>query len=450
MAFNEYSMSISDIPVIAVSYNTPGLVKTLLETFRAHYSNKFYIIDGSNQENAKQIGLVCQQFDNVDFIHFDYNIHHGPGMAWAFQNLPLSGPVLVIDSDVVVVRGGFIETMLAELKPEDYGVGNVYPVNEEGFDMPDDAVGIKYLHPACMLCNIDVVLQWPMPVRHGAPMFPTMKAIHNDGKSHLLKSLSWLKQDFKEDKEKHYLIHDWQGTVKINSSYELDDWINFARKRKTVNDLLLAMVPTHSQKIVEIGENDGLLARASKETSPHRTFIAYQHAGARTHHIKSLCDEAITIDLENVTKEQLGQSLSNHQDADCWILDNALERLRKPDILLQALRQTMRPDAHLLLVIPNAQNWPRLLAAASGNAAPNASDPVEQEDLQHYSLGLISEQLQKYGFNIASGASTPVDLRPSLESVGTIKSFLSTCGVEAETALQRLMIERFVLHAVPL
>jgi hypothetical protein len=281
-------------------------------------------------------------------------------------------------------------------------------------------------------------------------MFPTMKAIHNAGKSHLLKSLAWLKQDFKENKEKHYLIHDWQGTVKINSSYELDDWINFARKRKTINDLFLSMIPKNAQKVVEIGENDGLLARASKETNPNRSFIAYQHAGARTQHLKSLCDESIRIDLENVTKEQLSQNLNQHQDADYWILDNALERLRKPEILLQALRQTMRPDAHLLLVIPNAQNWSRLLAAATGNAVPNASDPVQQEDMQHYSLGLISEQLQKNGFNIASGASTPVDVRPSQESVDTLKSFLLTCGVEAETALQRLMIERFVLHAVPL
>jgi hypothetical protein len=440
-----YSMNISDIPVIAVSYNTPGLVKTLLKTFRAHYTNKFYIIDGSNQENAQKIDLVCQQFDNVEFIHFDYNIHHGPGMAWAFQNLPLSGPVLVIDSDVIVVRGGFIESMLAELSPEDYGVGNVYPVNEEGFDMPDDAVGIKYLHPACMLCNIDVIRQWPMPVRHGAPMFPTMKAIHNAGKSHLLKSLAWLKEDFKEDKEKHYLIHDWQGTVKVNSSYELDDWINFARKRKTINDLLLAMVPEHTKKIVELGENDGLLARASKEVKVDRTYIAYQHAGARIRHIKSLCDEAITVDLNEVSKDQLGE----HQDADCWILDNALERLHKPESLLKALRRVMRPDASLLIVIPNAQNWPHLFATATGNLTPNNSDPIQPEDVQHYSLGLISEILQKCGFNIASGASTAVDIQPNPESLNAVKSLLSSNGVNPDTAMQRLMIERFVLQAMP-
>jgi hypothetical protein len=265
------------------------------------------------------------------------------------------------------------------------------------------------------------------------------------------------KQDFKEDKEKHYLIHDWQGTVKVNSSYELDDWINFARKRKTVNDLLLAMVPEGTKKIVEIGENDGLLARASKETSPDRTFIAYQHAGARIHHVKSLCDEAITIDLEAVSKEQLSQhlnqqltqQLSKHQDADCWILDNALERLRKPEMLMQALRQTMRPDARLLLVIPNAQNWPRLLATANGHVGANASDPVQPEDVQYYSLEVVSELLHKSGFALVSGASTSVDTRPNQESENVLKALLLSIGIDADTALQRLMIERFVIQAVP-
>jgi hypothetical protein len=195
------------------------------------------------------------------------------------------------------------------------------------------------------------------------------------------------------------------------------------------------------------------LARASKETNPNRSFIAYQHAGARTHHVKSLCDEAITIDLEGASKEQLSQSLtqqlSQHQDADCWILDNALERLRKPEVLLQALRQTMRPNAHLLLVIPNAQNWPRLLATANGRVASNASDPVQLGDAQYYSLEVINELLQKCGFTLASGASTSVDTRPNQESENALKNLLLVNGVDADTAIQRLMIERFVIQAVP-
>ena len=209
------------------------------------------------------------------------------------------------------------------------------------------------------------------------------------------------------------------------------------------------MVPEGAKKIVEIGENDGLLARASKETNPNRTFIAYQHLGARTHHIKSLCDEAITVDLEDFQKEQLSHQVSQHQDADCWILDNALERLRTPENLLRAMRETMRPDARLLIVIPNAQNWPRLFATATGNVGPHTSDPVQPDDVKCYSLSIIGELLQKNGFTIVSGASTAVDKRPNQESENALKSLLVSGGVDAETALQRLMVERFVLQVVP-
>jgi hypothetical protein len=123
--------------------------------------------------------------------------------------------------------------------------------------------------------------------------------------------------------------------------------------------------------------------------------------------------------------------------------------LRTPENLLRALRETMRPDARLLIVIPNAQNWPRLFATATGNVGPHASDPVQPDDVQCYSLGLIGELLQKNGFAIASGASTAVDKRPNQDTENALKSLLVSGGVDAETAMQRLMVERFVLQVVP-
>ena len=64
-------------------------------------------------------------------------------------------------------------------------------------------------------------------------------------------------------------------------------------------------------------------------------------------------------------------------------------------------------------------------------------------------LGLIGELLQKNGFAIASGASTAVDKRPNQDSENALKSLLVSGGVDAETAMQRLMVERFVLQVVP-
>src|SRR5471032_3661301 len=117
------TINVDSIPIISVSYNSAELIEELLSSLRAHYANPVTIIDGSGAEHYRAIEAVCARYANVRFIHFDYNIHHGPGMAWAFQNLELSGKVLVLDSDIVLVKPGLIEAMAQELQPGMYGVG---------------------------------------------------------------------------------------------------------------------------------------------------------------------------------------------------------------------------------------------------------------------------------------------------------------------------------------
>ncbi len=208
-------MDIDTIPVISVSYNSAELIEDLLGSFRAHYSNPVTIIDGSGEQHYRAIEAVCAKYADVRFIHFDYNIHHGPGgMAWAFQNLDLKGRVLVLDSDIQVIRGGFLEDMAARLKPGMYGVGYVNHVNEGGFDVKYEEGAVRYLHPACMLLNMDVVHQWPMPTKHGAPMTEAMLALRRAGRSDLVQGIDWLRNDFlaiETNEPRLYLRHDWQG-----------------------------------------------------------------------------------------------------------------------------------------------------------------------------------------------------------------------------------------------
>jgi predicted O-linked N-acetylglucosamine transferase (SPINDLY family) len=90
-------------------------------------------------------------YDNVEFIPFGYNIHHGPGMSWAINHLGLSGEVLFLDSDVEILKPGFIESLHSHLKPGMYGVGNVQWVNDSGHSREEgtpDAIP-TCTRPAC-------------------------------------------------------------------------------------------------------------------------------------------------------------------------------------------------------------------------------------------------------------------------------------------------------------
>ena len=183
------------IPVVTISYNTPALLRDTLQSLRRFYPNPVDLVDGSEPGPAAEVRAICEAIPGVSLHAMGYNIHHGPGMAWAVQHLGLSGPVLFLDSDIVVLRAGFIEALQAALQPGDYGAGGVGYVNADGFDTPYAYGAIPYLHPPCMLCDVDVMLQWPLPVKHGAPMFEAMRALHRSGQGQLLRHLDWCAND---------------------------------------------------------------------------------------------------------------------------------------------------------------------------------------------------------------------------------------------------------------
>lgn len=204
------------ITAVTVNYNTPDFIERLIKGFRKFYNIPLLIVDGSDTDKFEQLREVVHKSINIELHHFTYNIHHGPGMAYAFRELK-SSQILLLDSDLEVINNGFVEDLQSKLRTDSYGIGDIQTVNDRGFNVKE---GIKYLHPACALINRKVALQFPMPVKHGAPMIETMTAIHEQGLSDILQHESWVTNDFR-NRKKIYVSHGWQGTVKREGGYNL-------------------------------------------------------------------------------------------------------------------------------------------------------------------------------------------------------------------------------------
>lgn len=426
---------IEQIPVISVSYNSAELIDDLLRSLRAHYRNPVTIIDGSDAAHYPAIEAVCARYPAVRFIHFDYNIHHGPGMAWAFQNLPLQGPVLVLDSDIQIVKPGFLENMLAALAPDMYGVGYVNHVNEGGFDVDYEQGAIRYLHPACMLVNIEVLRQWPLPTRHGAPMTEAMRALHRAGRDQLVQGLAWLKQDFQSDSasaERHYLRHDWQGTVRRSGGYHLDEWSAAAQAAAELRQAVLTLLPAAATDIVELGANDGMLARACTEADGRRRYRA-----AGPHPDKAPARELDTLD---------DSFFRDHADADCWILDQALERSADPARLLQRLRKVLQPGASVILVVPNAQHWGMQMRLAQGDLQYAEHGLLSAGQRRWFSRDSLLRLLHDGGYQLQQGlplVRLPLH-NPPLEAAW--RQLWSAFGVDPAQAFEDSQADTYVLR----
>ncbi len=185
---------------LSVNYNTPDLLDRMLEGFRKFYDIPMLLIDGSDEKHYPKVEKVFKQYENIEVHHFDYNIHHGGGMAYGFSQID-DEKIIVIDTDIVFYRAGAIERMNDELRDESYGIGDIQIIDKRGFNA---RTGIKYLHPAFMLVNKSVYIQYPPPIIHGAPMIRAMEAIHESGND-ILQSADYITHDFRRPKKKLYL-----------------------------------------------------------------------------------------------------------------------------------------------------------------------------------------------------------------------------------------------------
>lgn len=459
-------MDIQAIPLISVSYNSAELVDELLRSFRQFYANPVTIIDGSSAEHAPAIEAVCARYPGVRFIHFDYNIHHGPGMAWAFQNLELQGPVLVLDSDVIVLNAGLVEAMAEQLKPGMYGVGYVNHVNEGGFDVTYEEGAVRYLHPACMLCNIEVVRQFPMPTKHGAPNIEPMLAIHRAGQHHLIQGLAWIKDDFlRNDIPKHYLQHDWQGTVKRTGGYHLEEWQRSVMEKQlqqqqqstapaapaaaeeptNYNRDLLPLIPPNARGVVEVGVNNGALARAYKAINPHGKYTGIEVVEANAEGARRYCDEVLLQDIEAVDES----FYAKYADYNVWIFGDVLEHLRYPWEVLARIRRSMPADGCVIVCLPNAQHWSVQAKLAVGDFRYTEGGLLDRTHMRWFTRATMLEMFAGAGFKLEVGFPRILGELKNDHIISAIRSMAIGVGADPDLAVQDSLPLQYVVKAVP-
>lgn len=451
-------MLATEIPVVTVSYNTPELINNLLTTFREKYQNPYYIIDGSDPENLEKIKSIVAKFDNVHLIAFGYNIHHGPGMAWAINNLPITGPVLFLDSDIEIVRAGFIEELLKSLTPEIYGVGAVNYINRKGFNTEYSIDGIRCLIPMCMLCNIQVMRQWPLPIKHGMPMTAPMLALHDSNVSHLVQNLDWVVNDITTGTQKIFIDHKGSGTIIKTGGYHLEEWAQEVQKEanqiidqsvnlNNYNHDLLRFIPKQSHQLVEVGCNSGALAAAYKKINHDCFYQGIEIDSVSARSARNYCDSVIELDIESVGIE----FFNKFSQAQCWIFGDVLEHLKNPWLLLSRIRSIIPSDGSIVACIPNAQHWSTQARLAIGDFRyQEGGGLLDKTHLRWFTRQTIFELFAQTGFQVVEGYPRIFDEPMRDKVTPIIRAMAEALGVDPEIAVNDALPMQYVVRAIPI
>ncbi|MDM4764983.1 bifunctional glycosyltransferase/class I SAM-dependent methyltransferase [Pelomonas sp. SE-A7] len=442
---------IHQIPIVTVSYNAPELLKGLLVSLRRFYPNPVHVVDGSTPEHAEAIRAAAACVEGVQLHAMGYNIHHGPGMAWAIQNLGLNGRVLFLDTDIVILREGFLEALAEALQPGDYGAGGVAYVNREGFDIPYAYGAVPYLHPPCMLCNAEVMRQWPMPIKHGAPMTAPMLALHDAGKSGLLRHLDWCGNDVLMGTKKVYVDHIGKGTSTATGSYNLDEWFaEVAAKQAKLapptghNPDLLTLIPDSAKAIVEVGCSTGALAHAVKSSRPGVHYLGIELDPKAAEIAARFCDGVRALDLESCEDALFNQ----YADRDCWVFGDVLEHLRDPWAVLRRIRAILPPGGSVVASIPNAQHWSLQGRLSVGDFRYESGGLLDRTHLRWFTRVTLFEMFQQAGLRVEGGIPRIFD-EPCREPVlNAIRQMAQAMGRDPEGAVRDALPLQYVVRAV--
>ena len=447
-------MRTQDIEIVVISFNSTELLRGMLTSLRKFYSNKVHVIDGSDAEHLPKIQAVTSTFEDVKLHVMGYNIHHGPGMAWAIQNLELNGQVLFLDTDVEVLRDGFLEELSKALQPGDYGVGGVAYVNREGFDIEYGYGAIAYLHPPCMLCNIEVMRQWPMPIKHGAPMVAPMLALHDAGRSELLRNLEWTKNDVLMGTKKIYINHIGKGTSNSTGGYHLEEWMAEVQARQAgkttrppsqgYNPDLLSLIPEHAKTIIEVGCSTGSLAYALKSLRPHVHYLGLELDPKAAEIAAQHCDGIVSLDIEGAD-----QSLYKaYADRDCWIFGDVLEHLRDPWKVLNQISSLLPRGGVVVASIPNAQHWSIQGRLSIGEFRYEGTGLLDRTHLRWFTRVTLHEMFHAAGLRIEAGIPRIFN-EPGREPVlEAIRHMAVAMGRDPEGAIRDALPLQYVVRAV--
>ncbi len=170
--------TIDDLTAVVVNYRTLEHTRACLDTLREHYPTLGVIVVDNGSGDASREHLVerAKDDEHLRVVLNETNVFHGPalhqGMVAASTDY-----VLLLDSDVTITRGGFLEPLLTRFDEDPllYAIGKRGWADRLGYGpitrrQPHTA----YVHPFAGVFDRRKYLTLPPFVHHGAPLYRNM------------------------------------------------------------------------------------------------------------------------------------------------------------------------------------------------------------------------------------------------------------------------------------
>ncbi len=165
---------------------------------------------------------------------------------------------------------------------------------------------------------------------------------------------------------------------------------------------LISRYSDGASTLLDLGAAGGELGQALRRK--FQRTIGFEYDVDRLAELHERFDQAVIADLETVRR------LPTHADA--IVLADILEHLRDPSALLSCVRQSLTPEGHLFVSVPNIANVTVRIGLLFGIFEYRERGILDSSHLRFYTMRAIKRDIERAGFRIVAirGSSVPIRL----------------------------------------
>jgi predicted TPR repeat methyltransferase len=154
--------------------------------------------------------------------------------------------------------------------------------------------------------------------------------------------------------------------------------------------------------LLDLGAAGGELGQALRKQ--FKRTIGFEYDVDRIADLRDRFDQAVIADLEGVRRLPA--------EADAIVLADIMEHLRDPSMLLSCVRDSLSPDGHLFVSVPNIANITVRIGLGCGIFEYRERGILDSSHLRFYTMRSIKREIESAGFRLIAfrGSSVPIRL----------------------------------------
>ena len=211
------------------------------------------------------------------------------------------------------------------------------------------------------------------------------------------------------------------------------------------NTELLALMPKHARRVVEVGSSLGALARAFKELAPNCHYTGIEIDADYAKASSRYCDSVLHASIENMDDSTFDSLFPS----DCWVFGDTLEHLQDPWEVLKRIRAKIAPEGSVVTCIPNAQHWSVQERLNRGELRYEDSGLLDRTHLRWFTRITIGHLFESTGFRIVEGGGRIFEEPRREHYLPAVGLFAEAIGADADQAMTDATPLQWLVRAVP-